>query len=77
MDINQFLNKFSSQFEDSDTIQVQADTKFRDLDTWDSMTAMCIQTMILDDYGVTLSDQQFKSYSTVQEVFDFVENAKK
>jgi acyl carrier protein len=77
MDINQFLNKFASQFEDCDTIEVNAGTRFRDLPTWDSMTAMCVQTMIFDDYEVTLPDQQFKLLSTVQDVFDFVVNAKK
>jgi acyl carrier protein len=77
MDINQFLNNFVSQFEDSDTIEVDTSTRFRELPTWDSMTAMCVQTMIHDDYEVTIPDQQFKSLSTVQEVFDFVVNAKK
>jgi acyl carrier protein len=72
MDINEFANKFASQFEDVEKMEVNADTKFRDLPTWDSMTAMCVQAMVLDDYNVVLSDQDFKFMSTLKEVFDFV-----
>ncbi|MDB5141275.1 MAG: putative acyl carrier protein [Mucilaginibacter sp.] len=77
MDINQFITKFSSQFEDGADIEVTPTTTFRELPTWDSLTAMCIQTMILDDYQVKLSDQDFRSMQTVQEIFDFIENKKK
>lgn len=76
MNLTEFTQKFASQFEEGEDFEIQPDTEFRDLATWDSLTAMCVQTMVLDDYGVTMADHDFKKLSTVQEVFDFVVNAK-
>jgi acyl carrier protein len=77
MDIKEFAANFAAQFEDAEIVELLPETKFRELPTWDSMTAMCVQTMILDDYQVTLPDTEFKAMATVQDVYDFVANAKK
>jgi acyl carrier protein len=75
--IDQFITKFTSQFEDNEEIDVHPTTAFRDLPSWDSLTAMCVQTMIMDDYEVKLSDQELRSMLTVQEIFDFIQNKQK
>ena len=75
MDIQDFTKKFATQFED-ESIDMQPETNFRELPTWDSLTAMCVQTMVLDDYGVTLSDPDLKNLQTVEDVYNFVANAK-
>lgn len=77
MEINGFIKKFTLQFEESEMLEVKPETNFRELSTWDSLTAMCVQTMILDDYDIKLTDQEFKSLKTVQEIIDFIENHKK
>ena len=74
MDTNQFIQKFSEQFEDAELVKLDMDTIFRELPTWDSMTAMCVQTMIFDDYGVNLPDDRFKELTTVRDVVDFLTN---
>lgn len=77
MNIDQFITKFTLQFEDNEEIDVNPTTVFRELPSWDSLTAMCVQTMILDDYEVKLSDQELRSMVTVQDMFDFIQHNKK
>jgi acyl carrier protein len=76
MNIDEFITKFTLQLEDVDEIEVKPATVFRELPNWDSLTAMCVQTMILDDYEIKLSDQELRSMVTIQEMFDFVESKK-
>lgn len=72
MDSKLFLEKFSDQFEDAEQTTITLDTSYKNLDSWDSLTAFSVQAMIEDDFGVTLSQEDIKSTNTVQELFDLV-----
>jgi len=72
MDSKLFLEKFSDQFEDSEQTTISLDTSYKNLDSWDSLTAFSVQAMIEDDFGVTLNQEDIKSAGTVKELFDLV-----
>ena len=72
MDEDKFIKDFTDQFVDGDEITVDTSTKFREIDSWDSMTGMAVLLMIKDAYGVDMSDTDLRKCTTVQDVFDFV-----
>ena len=72
MDKAKFIEQFQSQFIDSDEIDVSAETTFRDIGSWDSLTGMAVLVMIKDEYGVDMSETDIKKCHTVQDIFDFV-----
>lgn len=72
MDINEFIANFADQFDDTDPSEIFAETKFRDLKEWSSMTGLAILNMISTNYSVRLNFSEFKSANTVQELFDMV-----
>ncbi len=72
MPIEQFIEKFASQFEDSETENIQKDTDFKQLETWDSLTAFSVQMMIEDDYNVQLSPDDFKLVNTVGDLYNLI-----
>ena len=74
MEFNSFLEKFNDNLIEDDVSKNNADTKFRELGSWDSLTAMAIITMIDEDYGVRIPDQTFKSFNTVGEIYNYVES---
>jgi len=71
MEEEKFLNQFISQFDDEPT-GVTMDTDFRDIDDWDSLTALGIISMIDDEYNVKLSGEELKSSKTVMDIFNIV-----
>ena len=71
MEEEKFLNQFISQFDDEPT-GVTMDTDFRDIDDWDSLTALGIISMIDDEYSVKLSGEELKSSKTVMDIFNIV-----
>jgi len=71
MEEEKFLKQFISQFDD-EPIGVTMDTDFRDIDDWDSLTALGIISMIDDEYSVKLSGEELKSSKTVMDIFNIV-----
>jgi acyl carrier protein len=76
MDIQEFIEKFTEQLID-ESVNISGITKFRDLDSWDSMTGMVVLLMIEENYNVKISPDLFKSLNTVQELFDHICNVSK
>lgn len=73
MNINDFVNKFAAQFDETPADEITAQTAFREIEEWSSMLALSIIAMVDDEYQVLLTGEHIRSSKTVQEVFDKVE----
>lgn len=69
----EFINDLKLEFEE-DVVDLKEDTIFRTLDSWDSLTGMAIQVMLEDNYGVRIPDETFKSFKTINDIYEFVKN---
>ena len=76
MEIKEFIKNFAEQFEDTDANVFNADTKFRELDEWSSLSALSILGMIDDEYDIQLSPSEMRKTNTIQELFDLVTSKK-
>lgn len=74
MDINQFIKDFADEFLDTDPSEFSADTMYRDLDEWSSMTALAIMSMIEKKYGVAVSMIEIRTADTVGSLFSIIES---
>ena len=74
MDIQDFINNFASQFDDTDVSEFTAETKFRDLDEWSSFLALAIMAMVKSEYDVALTAQEMRDAETVQDLFDIIKS---
>lgn len=76
MEINEFVKNFEHQFDEVEKGSMTADTDFRELDEWSSLTALSIIAMIDEEYDVAIKSDDIKAAKTVQDLFDIV-NSKK
>ena len=72
MDINQFVENFAAQFDETPADQFKPETKFRDIDEWSSLIALSIIAMVDEEYEVTLKGDDIKNAQTVQDIFNAV-----
>jgi acyl carrier protein len=72
MEFNLFLDEFRNQFIDSDVIELNSDTDFRRIESWDSLTGMSILVMIKDIYKVDINDTEFKACNTPGDIFKLI-----
>lgn len=74
MEITDFIKNFSDQFESTDIKEFTPSTKFRQLDEWTSLTALCVLSMINDTYKVRLKPDEMRKTNTIEELFEIVKN---
>lgn len=74
MELNDFISKFASQFEDEDPSVFNADTDFHELDTWSSLTSLSVVAMIIQEYGVELESQDVRDADTIEDLFETVKS---
>lgn len=76
MEIEKFVAKFAEQFEDTTTDGFTADTKFRDIEEWDSLIALSVIAMADDEYGVQLTGDDIRASVTIGDIFEKVKAKK-
>lgn len=72
MEINDFVEKFAEQFDDTDASEIQASTVFHDLYEWSSLIGLSIIAMIDEEYGVTVKGDEMRSAITIEDLFNIV-----
>ena len=76
MNIENFIEHFAEQFEETDAAEFKADTKFHDLDEWSSLMALNIIAMVDEEYDVTLKGADIENSATIEDLFNTVKNKK-
>lgn len=74
MEIKTFLEHFVNILDDTDAALIQADTVFRNLDEWDSLTALSLIAMADEEYSVKLTGDDIKSAVTLNDIFEIIKN---
>lgn len=74
MEIKDFVEKIAEQFDDTDPALISAETKFRDLDEWSSLTALSIIAMVDEEYDVVLKGDDIHNANTIEDIFETVKS---
>lgn len=72
MELNEFVEKFAEQFEDTAPEEIQASTEFKALDEWSSLLALSIIAMVDEEYDVTLRGDDIRNSATIEDLFNTV-----
>ncbi len=76
MEINEFIGHFAEQFEDTEVSEFKAETKFKDLDEWSSLMALCVIAMVDEEYDVTIKGNDINGSETIEDLFNVVKSRK-
>lgn len=71
-----FVKNFRELFEDVDPSLINADTKFRDMEDWDSIMGLSVIGMIDDEYGVEFNADDMHSCKTIQDLYNRIQSKK-
>jgi acyl carrier protein len=74
MEITTFLQHFADVLDDTDAALITAETIFRDLDEWDSLTALSLIAMVDDEYSVKLTGEDIKTAVTLADIFEKIKS---
>jgi acyl carrier protein len=70
MDINKFVRNFEDAIDNVDENTLSGESKFQEIAEWDSLALLSTLAMLDSEYNVSLSGEEIKSCSTLQQLFD-------
>ena len=72
--MKEFIEKFAEIFDDVDPESISGETKFRDMDDWDSIAGLSVIGMADEEYGVTLNADDMRAFQTVEDLFNKIQS---
>ena len=72
MELKDFVENFAAQFDDTDASEFKADTEFKALDEWSSLTALSIIAMVDEEYDITIKGDDIRNSETIEDLFNVV-----
>jgi acyl carrier protein len=76
MEIEEFIQLFAEQFDETEESEFKLETEFRQLEEWDSMVALMVIAMVDEEYNVKLSGDDIRNSNTIQDLMDVVASKK-
>lgn len=70
---NNFVNNFASQFEDTEISLFNLQTRFRDLEEWNSLIALSVMAMIDEEYDVKIKADEMIKSNTIEDLYLIVQ----
>ena len=67
--LEEFVELFAEQFDDTDASEIKANTAFHDLDEWSSLIGLNIIAMVDEEFDVALKGDDVKSSVTVEDLY--------
>lgn len=74
MELNQFIENFAAQFDDTDASEIKAKTLFRELEEWSSLTALSVIAMVDEEYDVKIKGEDIRGSQTIEDLFNIVKS---
>lgn len=73
MELQEFVQNFANQFDETDAEMFAPETKFRDLEEWSSIIGLSIILMVDEEYGITIGADEMKKAETIEDLFNIVQ----
>lgn len=74
MDLKEFIEHFAGEFDETPMEQFTATTDYKQLDEWNSLTALSIIAMVDEEYEKTITGADLRNHTTIEELFNCIAN---
>lgn len=76
MEINQFIENFAAQFDETDASLFTTETQFKTIEEWSSLTALSIIAMVDEEYEVTIKGDDIRNSQSIEDLYNIVKSRK-
>lgn len=74
MTLDEFVSAFAAEFDETPEDQFKADTEFKALDEWSSLTALSIIAMVDEQMDKTITGADIRASKTIEDLFNLANN---
>jgi len=75
--IQDFIEKFGEQFDDTDISLIKPETEFKALEEWSSLIALSVMAMVDEEYDVSLKGDDIRNSKTLEDLYNIVVSRKR
>lgn len=72
MKINEFIESFAQEFDETPIEEFNASTIFKSLDDWNSLTALSIIAMVDEVCNKTITGADLRASNTIEDLFNLI-----
>lgn len=70
--LEEFIELFAEQFDDTDASEIKAETVFHDIDEWSSLIGLSVIAMVDEEFDIALKGDDVKNSVTVEDLYNKV-----
>ena len=70
--LEEFVELFAEQFDETDASEITATTAYHDLDEWSSLIGLSVIAMVDEEFEVALKGDDVKNSVTVEDLYNRV-----
>lgn len=74
MTLNEFIEAFAEEFDDTELSEFKADTEFKTLDEWSSLVALSIIAMVDDNFDKTITGADIRGSKTIEDLYNLIQS---
>lgn len=72
MTLNEFIEAFAAEFDETPVEDFAAETVFKEMEEWSSLTALSIISMVDDQLDKQLTGADIRSSNTIEDLYNLV-----
>lgn len=74
MELQEFVEKFAEQFDETDASEFVPTTKFREIEEWSSLIGLSIIAMVDEEFDIALKGDDIKNANTIEDIYNTVQS---
>lgn len=73
MTLDEFVTAFAEEFDETPAEQFKADTVYKDLDEWGSLTALSIIALAMEGFNKKITGADLRACNTIEELYNLIQ----
>lgn len=74
MTLEEFVQKVQDELQDTPAEQITAETNYKELNEWGSLTSLSLISMIEEEYDKLITGADVRSRNSIRELWEYVES---
>ena len=74
MSLEEFVNRFAEEFDDTPKELFKAETRYRELDEWSSLSGLSIISMVDDEFDKQITGSDLRKAETIKDLYEIIKN---
>lgn len=73
MTLDEFITRFAEEFDETPMEQFKADTVFKNVEEWGSLTALSIIALVDEEFDKRITGADLRNSNTIEDLYNLIQ----